>query len=217
MIYFHKLGDAASEGSARLRRPDHPDWTFGVKPTDDGKYLVADDFPQHRPAEPGASAATTSCRGRRRDQGLDRAHRRFRESVFVHRQRGHDVLLPDRSRCADEAHRDDGRRQAGPREPARDRAGATRRRSTAASIFSGQADRAQYAGRRAAARPGVRSRRASRSATSSCPASASAAGFGGEQDDKETFYSFTSYNTPTQIYRYDVLTRRKQAGPRSRR
>ena len=31
-------------------------------------------------------------------------------------------------------------------------------------------------------------------------------GFGGRSDDNETFYSFTSFTTPTTIYRYDVAT-----------
>ena len=30
-------------------------------------------------------------------------------------------------------------------------------------------------------------------------------GFGGDQDNKETFFIFTSYNVPTSVYRYDVL------------
>lgn len=31
-------------------------------------------------------------------------------------------------------------------------------------------------------------------------------GFGGDQSDPETFFAFTSFNTPTTIYRYDVKT-----------
>jgi prolyl oligopeptidase len=31
-------------------------------------------------------------------------------------------------------------------------------------------------------------------------------GFGGDQDDTETFFTFTSYNTPARIYRYDVIS-----------
>ncbi|WP_034161673.1 prolyl oligopeptidase family serine peptidase [Sphingomonas sp. ERG5] len=38
------------------------------------------------------------------------------------------------------------------------------------------------------------------------PGIGKAAGFGGEADDPETFYSFTSFATPTTIYRYDVKT-----------
>ena len=36
------------------------------------------------------------------------------------------------------------------------------------------------------------------------PGIGTAAGFGGKRTDKETFYSFTSFTTPTTIYRYDI-------------
>ncbi|MEM8946947.1 MAG: prolyl oligopeptidase family serine peptidase [Planctomycetota bacterium] len=38
------------------------------------------------------------------------------------------------------------------------------------------------------------------------PGIGSAGGFGGEPEDTETFYTFTSYATPTSIYRYDFAT-----------
>jgi prolyl oligopeptidase len=38
------------------------------------------------------------------------------------------------------------------------------------------------------------------------PGFGTAAGFAGKQADNETFYSFTSFNTPTTIYRYDMVT-----------
>jgi prolyl oligopeptidase len=38
------------------------------------------------------------------------------------------------------------------------------------------------------------------------PGLGSAGGFGGDRDDTETFYSFTSYSRPTTIYRYDAKT-----------
>ena len=38
------------------------------------------------------------------------------------------------------------------------------------------------------------------------PGIGTASGFGGEQADKETFFSFTSFNRPTTIYRYDVAS-----------
>ncbi|HEY4234426.1 MAG TPA: prolyl oligopeptidase family serine peptidase, partial [Lacipirellulaceae bacterium] len=42
------------------------------------------------------------------------------------------------------------------------------------------------------------------------PGLGAASGFGGDEDDKETFYAFSSYNTPTVIYRYDVLSGESQ-------
>jgi prolyl oligopeptidase len=38
------------------------------------------------------------------------------------------------------------------------------------------------------------------------PGIGSADGFGGKATDKETFYSFTGFTTPTTIYRYDMIT-----------
>jgi prolyl oligopeptidase len=38
------------------------------------------------------------------------------------------------------------------------------------------------------------------------PGIGSAGGFGGKREDKETFYSFTSYNVPPSVYRFDINT-----------
>jgi prolyl oligopeptidase len=38
------------------------------------------------------------------------------------------------------------------------------------------------------------------------PSIGSATGFGGKANDKETFYAFTGFTTPTTIYRYDMIT-----------
>lgn len=40
--------------------------------------------------------------------------------------------------------------------------------------------------------------------TVTLPGIGTAAGFGGDQDDGETFFAFTSYATPTTVFRYDV-------------
>ncbi|MGK7883290.1 MAG: prolyl oligopeptidase family protein [Crocosphaera sp.] len=40
----------------------------------------------------------------------------------------------------------------------------------------------------------------------SLPGIGSAGGFNGKKEDTETFYSFTSFTTPTTIYRYDMVT-----------
>lgn len=42
--------------------------------------------------------------------------------------------------------------------------------------------------------------------TVALPGLGSVGGFGGKMKDSETFYSYTSYTTPTTIYRYDVAT-----------
>ncbi len=42
--------------------------------------------------------------------------------------------------------------------------------------------------------------------TVALPGIGTASGFGGEPDDSETFYAFTSFNYPTTIFRYDVAS-----------
>ncbi len=42
------------------------------------------------------------------------------------------------------------------------------------------------------------------------PGFGSVHGFSGDQDDTETFYVYTSYNTPARIYRYDVMASESQ-------
>lgn len=42
--------------------------------------------------------------------------------------------------------------------------------------------------------------------TINLPGPGSAGGFGGEKDDKEVFYTFTSYNYPPTIFRYDIAS-----------
>lgn len=39
-VYYHRLGDAQSDDRLVYARPDHPDWGFGTTVTDDGQYLL---------------------------------------------------------------------------------------------------------------------------------------------------------------------------------
>lgn len=39
-VYFHQLGTPQSADVLIYKRPDHPDWHFGIEGTDDGKYLL---------------------------------------------------------------------------------------------------------------------------------------------------------------------------------
>ena len=68
-------------------------------------------------------------------------------------------------------------------------------------------------GRRAEPRSRCSTSPASRSATVELPGKGTVDGFGGDQDDKETFFVFTSYNMPPSVYRYDVLGEQDGADP----
>ena len=52
---------------------------------------------------------------------------------------------------------------------------------------------------------------ANRSANWKLPGKGTADAITGDQSDKEAFFVFTSYNVPTEVYRYDVLTDKIEA------
>ncbi len=48
-LYFHKLGDDQSKDQLVLQRPDHPKWGFAPEVTDDGRYLVIQNWKGSEP------------------------------------------------------------------------------------------------------------------------------------------------------------------------
>ncbi len=48
-LYFHKLGDDQSKDELILERPDHPKWGFAPEVTDDGRYLVIQNWKGSEP------------------------------------------------------------------------------------------------------------------------------------------------------------------------
>ena len=41
-LYYHRLGDPQAKDRLVLARPDHPDWSFAANVTDDGAYLIVE-------------------------------------------------------------------------------------------------------------------------------------------------------------------------------
>ena len=158
MIYFHKLGTKQATTRSIYRRPDNPDWSFGVAPTDDGKYLV---LAIARSTDPQNQVLVREASARRRRPwteligdfdnefsfiGNDGTKFYFLTDLDAPTKRivAMDIAKPGR----EQRHRDRAGRQ-----------GHARRREHPQR----PADRA-VPGRRAAARRAVRPRRASRSA-----------------------------------------------------
>jgi prolyl oligopeptidase len=199
MIYFHKLGSEQSDDVLIYRRPDHPDWSFGAGPTDDGKYLVLSisrsTDPQNqvyvRPADAAADAAWTELIGDFENEfsfiGNDGPKFYFLTDLAAPTKR---VVMMDINR------------------PGRDHlteiVPAAKGTLDSASVLSGKLI-LQYM---EDVRPHVRvfDLAGKPPGEVQLPGFGSVGGFGGDQDDIETFYTFTSYNTPPSIYRYDVKT-----------
>jgi prolyl oligopeptidase len=199
MVAFHKMGTKQADDKIVYRRPDHPDWNFGVTPTDDGKYLVLNISPSTDPqnqvlvrdASAPIDAPFKELIGDFKNQfgflgnegtkfyyltDLDAPTKRVVTMDIDHPGREQAVeIVPSRKATLDNA-----------------------------SILSGHLI-CQYmvdvlsdievfdlAGKPLS--------------KVELPGKGTADGFGGDQDDKETFFVFTSYNRPTSVYRYDVPT-----------
>jgi prolyl oligopeptidase len=203
MVYFHKLGTKQEEDQLIYRRPDHPDWGFSVTPTEDNKYLVLSISPSTDPQNQvyvralsaPADAPWTELIGDFENQfwfiGNEGTQFLFLTDLDAPTKRivSMDIGQPGRDHVAEVV-------------PAKS---AT---LDGASILSGRII-AQYLADvltevevyDLAGKPLGEVER---------PGFGSVHGFTGDQDDTETFYTFTSYNTPARVYRYDVITGESQ-------
>lgn len=203
MVYFHKLGTKQDEDVLIYRLPDHPDWGLNVSPTDDGQYLVLtidrSTDPQNQVLVREASAAPdapwTELIGDFDNQfsflGNDGTKFFFLTDLDAPTKRivAMDIQKPGRDHVTEIV-------------PAKN---AT---LESANILSGhiiasylvdvmtEVDVFDLTGKKVGTieRPGV----------------GTLAGFEGNQSDTETFYVFTSYNTPSVTYRYDVTTNKSE-------
>jgi len=199
MVYFHKLGTKQEDDQLVYRRPDHPDWSFDVTATDDGKYLVLtisrSTDPQNQVWVRDASA-TVDAPFRELIGDFENEFRFLgnQDSTFFFLT---DFESPTKRIVAMDINRP-GRehlRQIVPSRPAT---------LESAHLF-GDKILAEYMvdvlteievfdlsglplGK--IERPGYGTWSAS----------------GGDQSDPEVFFTFTSYNVPTRVYRYDLFT-----------
>jgi prolyl oligopeptidase len=203
MIYYHDLGKEQKDDALIYRRPDHPDWSFGAGPTDDGKYLVLSisrsTDPQNqvhvRPADAAADAPWTELIGDF-DNEFSFIGNDGTKFFFIT-----DLAAPTKRIVAMDIN------QPG-REHLTEIVPAGKGTLDSASILSGRII-TQYL---EDVRPRVRIFDLTGQPQTEVALSGfgSVNGFGGDQDDTETFYTYTSYNTPPVIYRYDVKTGESQ-------
>jgi prolyl oligopeptidase len=199
MVYFHKLGTKQEEDQLVYRRPDHPDWGFSVAPTEDNKYLVLSISPSTDPQN--------QVHVRERSAAADEPWTELigdfeNEFSFIGNIGEKFFFLTDleapTKRIVSMDITKPGRQHVTEVVPAQ------KGTLVGASILSEriiaqylvdvmtEVDVFDLAGKPLGKveRPGF----------------GSIDGFGGDQDDTETFFTFTSYNTPARIYRYDVIS-----------
>lgn len=195
-LYFHKVGTPQSADVLVYERPDQKEWGFDGQVTDDGRYLVV------------------SIR-----QGTERKNRVYYKDL--HQPDGAMVVLLD---AFDAAYnfidnqgpvfwfRTDNKAPRGRivkidiRKPASDQW------KVVIPEAAETLQRANLIGNRlvvdylkdARSQIGLFDLSGRRLPDVVLPGIGSVAGFGGKRADAETFYSFSSFNTPAAIYRYDV-------------
>jgi len=199
MIYFHRLGSSQEEDQLVYKRPDHPTWSFWLQRSDDDQHLVLtiarSTDPQnqvwYRPVRASLDAEWMpliedfdnefECVGNAGPRlffltDLDAPTKRV---VAM------DIAQPGREHLEEVI-------------PASD---ATLR---GVSLLSDKF-LASYM-QDVVSKIRLFDKDGTPAGEVELPGIGSAGGFGGHQDDTETFFSFTSYATPTSIYHYDVKT-----------
>jgi len=209
MIYFHKLGDEQSQDRLVYRRPDEPAWSFWLTRTDDNRFLVLSisrsTDPQNqvlvRPVQPDDPAGG-AAQGDGSDSGWTVLIGDFdNEFGFVGNDGARLLFMTDLDAAtkrivAIPAERPgrEGAAEVVPAEP-----NATLQ---SANLVGGQLI-CEYV-QDVASRVDVFSPQGEHLAQVELPGVGTAAGFSGRQNDRETFFSFTSYITPSSVYRLNL-------------
>src|SRR5690606_6309757 len=199
--YYHRLGTAQSEDQLVFERPDEPKWGFGSAVSEDGHYLVVTVWkgtgPQNlvyfqdlrqRTRLGGPSLVPLVDDFRAEYRFLGNRGSRFWFFTDESAPRGRIVSI------------DVTRPEAGFKEELPQREATLQ----SASLVGGKLITEYLVD--ASSRVEVHELDEQKMTVLDLPGIGSAGGFGGRMDDTETFYSFTSFTTPTTIYRYDIAS-----------
>ena len=197
-VYFHKLDTPQSDDTLVYERPDQKDWLFGAHVTEDGNYLIISVF-----------------------QGTDTKNR-----IYYKDLRNKDAQVVKLLDNFDAAYSFIGNRgtrfwfqtdlqasrgkiiEIDVNQPARDNWKVIvpeSREALQSATFVDQQFVLNYL-RDAYTQVRLYDLSGKLVREVQFPGIGSAEGFGGKSTDKETFYSFTGFTTPTTIYRYDTTS-----------
>jgi prolyl oligopeptidase len=196
-LYYHKLGTPQAEDALIYERPDQPTWTIGGGVTDDGKYLVI-----------SVSDGTTSRKNRILYKDLTDAKAKIVELIDNHNS----VNAPIHNDGAVFYFKTDKDAPRG-RIVAIDTAKPTEWRDVVpqdkfalqGAGFVGNLFVCSYL---QDARSQIRIYKLDGTYVRAVelPGIGTARGFDGKPNQTETFYTYTSFNVPGRIYRYDMTT-----------
>ena len=198
-LYYHRLGDRQEQDQLIYERPDHKEWGFGGYVTDDGRYLII-----------------SVWKGTLRKNQLLYKDLTKPDSLVVELLTGfdaeYDFVGNDAEHFWIATDRDAARRQVvriSLKNPAPEHWQSILKESEHVL------ENIQLVGQRflvtylkdAHSLVQVFSLQGELIQQLELPGIGSARGFGGRSTDQETFYTFTNYNTPSTIYRFDIPNR----------
>ncbi len=201
-LFLHKLGTPQKEDQLVYERPDHKDWLFGGQVTEDGHYLIIDvshgTDPKNRIfykdlSEPEAKVIELLPNGDAAYNFIGNEGATFWFRTDLKASLGRIIAI--------------NTRQPGIAQPNELVAESADKLESVSLV--GERFVANYL-KDAHSLVKLFKLDGSPDGEIPLPGLGSAAGFTGKRPDKETFYSFTSFTTPTTIYRYDFAARKSE-------
>jgi prolyl oligopeptidase len=198
-LYYHRLGTPQAEDVLVYERPDHPKWTLSGEVTEDGRYLVV-----------SIGDGTTSRRNRIAFKDLNEPYGLITDLVANHDNKfnlvGNDGPLfyfftetgsPKGSVIAIDIRKPEKANWKTIVAESKETLGS-------ANFLSGTFVCTYMQDARSVVKVFGTDGKFIREVK--LPGIGTAAGFGGKRTDTETFYTYSSFNTPASTYRYDVIT-----------
>ena len=197
-LYYHTLGTDQSEDTLIYKRDDQPDWGFGGGVTEDGRYLIISVWLGTSPQNllfykdlqnPNAEVVELVSEFEAQYSLIDNDGTTFWFQTDLDAPKGKviaiDITNPDKANWTTLIPESDETLESVGVLNNQFVADYLKDAYTQVKIFdlNGQPIR-----------------------TVELPGIGSAGGFNGKREDTETFYSFTSFTTPTRIYHYDLTT-----------
>ncbi|HEY0989212.1 MAG TPA: prolyl oligopeptidase family serine peptidase [Kofleriaceae bacterium] len=200
-VYFHRIGTPVADDAVVYERPDHPSWQFELSLTRDGRYLVISTG-DGEVGDRGQELITYIDLSRRDRKPVPLIDQYDAEYMFI----GNDgpvfyfvttLGAPNKRVIAIDT-----------RTPARDRWKEILPEGKNALLDVNLVGRQLLAITLQDAHHAVTAYdlRGKKLRDVALPGLGSAPGFGGGPDDKETFYTFTSFTVPGAVYRYNLAT-----------
>ena len=195
-LYYHRLGSPQSEDALIYERPDQKEWGFAGNVTDDGRYLVIHVWhgTERRNRFYYKDLAMSDAKVVQMLDDFDAAYSfidnlgttfYFRTDLNAPRGRlvAIDISKPERANWREVVPERAERLQSVSLVNDQFLISYLKDAQTEVRVFSREGQFVRLVGL-----PGI----------------GTAAGFGGKREDTVTFYAFTSFTTPTTIYRYDL-------------